>query len=112
MSLQPDATFRLQILKVVVKSSQDIGLWLGTIWGALAFAERAIGSMVKDAACGMVVARGDDAGFASAILQLRIDRALRDAMGRRARRLLDDRLSRSKALRLWQNLIGELSPPP
>lgn len=73
--------------------------------------EGEIGSNVDDAGCGMALARGDDAGFASAILQLRNDRALCDAMGRRARRLLDDRFSRSKALRLWQDLIGELAPP-
>ncbi|HUE45528.1 MAG TPA: glycosyltransferase family 4 protein [Aestuariivirgaceae bacterium] len=73
--------------------------------------EGEIGSIVEDAGCGMAVARGDDAGFASAILRLRNDGALRDAMGGRARRLLDDRFSRSNALRLWQDLIGELSPP-
>jgi colanic acid biosynthesis glycosyl transferase WcaI len=70
-----------------------------------------IGSIVHDAGCGMAVARGDDAGLAAAILRLRNDGALRDAMGGRARRLLDDRFSRSKALRLWQDLIGELIPP-
>jgi colanic acid biosynthesis glycosyl transferase WcaI len=73
--------------------------------------EGEIGSIVHDAGCGMAVARGDDAGFASAILRLRNDCGLRDAMGGRARRLLDDRFSRSRALGLWQNLIGELSPP-
>ena len=70
-----------------------------------------IGSIVRDAGCGMAVARGDDAGFASAILRLRNDCALRDAMGRRARRVLDDRFSRSRALRLWQDLIAELDDP-
>jgi glycosyltransferase involved in cell wall biosynthesis len=74
--------------------------------------EGEIGRIVKDAGCGMAVAGGDDAGFASAILRLRNDPALRDAMGRRARRLLDDRFSRSRALGQWQELIGELSPPP
>ena len=73
--------------------------------------EGEIGSIVHDAGCGMAVAGGDDAGLAAAILRLRNDRALSDAMGRRARRLLDDRFSRSKALRLWQDLIGELIPP-
>ncbi len=73
--------------------------------------EGEIGRIVNDAGCGMALARGDDAGFASAILQLRNDRALREAMGSRARRLLDDRFSRSRALRLWQDLIGELAPP-
>jgi colanic acid biosynthesis glycosyl transferase WcaI len=70
-----------------------------------------IGSIVKDAGCGLAVARGDDAGLAAAILRLRDDSALRDAMGGRARRLLEDRFSRSNALGLWQGLIGELSPP-
>ena len=73
--------------------------------------EGEIGSIVTDAGCGMALARGDDAGFASAILQLRNDPELREAMGRRARRLLDDRFSRTRALRLWQDLIGELAPP-
>jgi colanic acid biosynthesis glycosyl transferase WcaI len=71
-----------------------------------------IGSLVEDAGCGMAVARGDDAGLAAAILRLRNDPALRDAMGNRARRLLDERFSRCKALRMWQDLIGELSPVP
>jgi colanic acid biosynthesis glycosyl transferase WcaI len=70
-----------------------------------------IGSIVKDAGCGLAVARGDDAGLAAAILRLRDDSALRDAMGGRARRLLEYRFSRSNALGLWQGLIGELSPP-
>jgi colanic acid biosynthesis glycosyl transferase WcaI len=73
--------------------------------------EGEIGSIVDDAGCGMAVAGGDDAGFASAVLRLRDDCALREAMGLRARRLLDNRFRRSKALRLWQDLIGELAPP-
>jgi colanic acid biosynthesis glycosyl transferase WcaI len=73
--------------------------------------EGEIGSIVEDAGCGMAVARGDDAGLAAAILRLRNDRPLRDAMGVRARLLLDDRFSRAKALRQWQDLIGEFSPP-
>jgi colanic acid biosynthesis glycosyl transferase WcaI len=71
-----------------------------------------IGRIVKEAGCGMALARGDDAGLASAIVRLRNDPALRDAMGGRARRLLDDRFSRSTALGQWQDLIGELSQPP
>jgi glycosyltransferase involved in cell wall biosynthesis len=73
--------------------------------------EGEIGRIVEDSRCGMAVAGGDEAGFAAAILRLRNDRALRDAMGRRARRLLDHRFSRSQALRQWQELIGELAPP-
>jgi glycosyltransferase involved in cell wall biosynthesis len=68
--------------------------------------EGEIAGLLSRGHAGLAVAQGDGAGLAEAILRLRDDPVLREAMGRHARRLCDERFSRRAALAQWERILA------
>lgn len=64
-----------------------------------------IGSVIREAECGICVAQGDVRGLAEAISRLRTDPETRERMGRNARRALELRFDKSIAVAAWRSLI-------
>lgn len=67
--------------------------------------------VISEEGCGCVVAPGDAAGFAGAVLALKEDPALCKAMGERAARALRSRYSLRAAAERYAHLIRSLQPP-
>lgn len=65
-----------------------------------------IAMLLSSGPAGLAVAQGDSTGLAKAILRLRDDPGLREAMGRHARRLCDERFSRRAALQHWERILA------
>jgi len=53
--------------------------------------------------------RGDAAGFAAAVRQLRDNADSWERQGRNARRMLEDRFGQQQALPAWEALLGEVA---
>ncbi len=70
--------------------------------------EGEIGALVEREGIGVAVRQGDAAGLADQLLRLAGDRALREAMGRRARVLLCERYDKGIALKAWLGLLEGL----
>jgi glycosyltransferase involved in cell wall biosynthesis len=70
-----------------------------------------IGALLSEAEAGLAVAQGDGAGLAEAIRCLRDAPALRERMGRNARRLCEERYSRHAALAQWERLLVDAARP-
>jgi glycosyltransferase involved in cell wall biosynthesis len=68
-------------------------------------AEGEIGSIVREAQCGVCLRPGDVAGLVSAITTLRDDSASRQRMGDNARRVLDERYDKAIAVAAWRRLL-------
>lgn len=71
--------------------------------------EGEIGSIVREARCGLCVEQGDSPALAAAITTLRENPALRDEMGRNARRLLEERFDMPLAVATWRSLLDSLA---
>lgn len=65
----------------------------------------AIPRILRAAECGQAVPVGDSAGLAAAIRRLRDDAALREAWGRNARRVLEERFEKRQALQAWAEVL-------
>lgn len=65
-----------------------------------------IGKTVRSGNCGAVVRPQESAELAKVLLRLRDDEGLRLEWGRNARRLVDERFSRKKALDLWCEILS------
>jgi len=63
--------------------------------------------IIRESGCGVVVAAGDSIGLVQAILALKRDSAMRQAMGAAARELLCSRFSSNRALAAWTALLDE-----
>ena len=70
--------------------------------------EGEIGTVVREAGCGLCVGQGDVAGLVDAIRRLKEDPALCERMGRNARRVLEERFDRRVASAAWQALFRAL----
>jgi glycosyltransferase involved in cell wall biosynthesis len=64
-----------------------------------------IGSIVREAECGVCVAQGDVKGLAEAITRLRDDPSIRERMGRNARRTFELRFEKSIGVAAWRSLL-------
>lgn len=64
-----------------------------------------IGSIVREAECGLCVKQGDVDGLVTAITTLRDDWVLRDRVGRNARRLFEQRFDKPIAMMSWRTLL-------
>jgi glycosyltransferase involved in cell wall biosynthesis len=67
--------------------------------------EGEIGSIVREATCGLCVEEGDVDALVGAITTLRGDRPLRTRMGANARRAFDERYDKESAVRQWRRLL-------
>jgi glycosyltransferase involved in cell wall biosynthesis len=70
--------------------------------------EGEIGSVVREAECGMCVQQGDAEGLAQAITALRDDSALRERMGANARRVFEERYDRRITVERWRRLLRDV----
>jgi glycosyltransferase involved in cell wall biosynthesis len=70
--------------------------------------EGEIGSVVREARCGMCVRQGDAEGLARAITTLRDDSATRERMGTNARQVFDERFDRSIGVAAWRRLLDSV----
>ena len=68
-----------------------------------------IGSVVREAECGICVQQGDVEGLAQAITALRDDSALRERMGANARRVFEERYDRAIAVEEWRRLLRDVA---
>jgi colanic acid biosynthesis glycosyl transferase WcaI len=68
-----------------------------------------IARLVHQHHCGLVVEPGDDAALAAAIVCLSNDPARTAAMGRRARLMLEEKLTRRHALENWRKVLKNVS---
>jgi glycosyltransferase involved in cell wall biosynthesis len=73
--------------------------------------EGEIGTVVREAECGMCVEQGDGEGLAQAITTLRDDSALRERMGANARRVFDERFDRPTGVAAWRRLLDSIGAP-
>jgi len=71
--------------------------------------EGEIGTIVREAECGICVRQGDVAGLASAIVTLRDDPALRARMNGNARRVFESSYDKRIAVECWRRLLPEAS---
>ena len=69
-----------------------------------------IGRILRASGTGLVVAEGDGAALARAIVSLAGDRQSADEMGRRARALFDEKYDLSFAVAAWDDVIRSLKP--
>ncbi len=67
-----------------------------------------IGAVVRENDLGRVFAPGEDEALASALESLAGDRALVEAMGLRARNLLDARYAQQRQLERWREVLGSV----
>jgi len=68
-----------------------------------------IGSVVREAECGLCVGPGDAGGLATAITALRDDLPLRERMGSNARGLLEERYDKAIAVGRWRQLLQDVA---
>jgi colanic acid biosynthesis glycosyl transferase WcaI len=68
-----------------------------------------IGSVVREAACGLCVEPGDAGGLAEAVAMLRDDIPLRERMKRNARGLLEERYDKAIAVEQWRRLLRDVA---
>jgi glycosyltransferase involved in cell wall biosynthesis len=66
-----------------------------------------IGTVIREAHCGICVRQGDVAGLASAIVALRDDSALRAQWGRSARRVFEANFDKAIAVGQWRRLLDD-----
>ena len=71
--------------------------------------EGEIGSVVREAECGMCVQQSDGGGLVGAITTLRDDSALRERMGANARRVFDERYDKAIAVKEWLRLLRDVA---
>ena len=71
--------------------------------------EGEIGSIVREAECGVCLRPGDVAGLVSAITKLRDDSASRERMGDNARRVFDERYDKAIAVAAWRRLLESVT---
>ena len=71
--------------------------------------EGEIGSIVREAECGVCLRPGDVAGLVSAITKLRDDSASRERMGENARRVFDERYDKAIAVAAWRRLLESVT---
>ena len=67
-----------------------------------------IGSIVREAQCGVCVKEGDAGALARAISELRDDVRLRERMGANARRVFDERFDMPIAVGRWRRLLRDV----
>lgn len=72
--------------------------------------EGEIGRILSASGTGLVVAEGDGAALARAIVALACDRRSADEMGRKARALFDEKYDLSFAVAAWEDVIRTLKP--
>jgi len=75
---------------------------------AVTSTEGELAHIVRENACGYVIAQGDAEAMAQAIGELASDPARCAEMGRRARAMLDAHFTRAQALARWEKLIEEV----
>ena len=68
-------------------------------------AEGEIGTIVREAQCGICVEQGNPAALAAAITRLRDEPLLREQMGRNARHIFDERYAKAIAVEQWRRLL-------
>jgi glycosyltransferase involved in cell wall biosynthesis len=71
--------------------------------------EGEIGTAVREAACGLCVRPGEVAELVAAIRSLRDDRAMRERLGRNARRVFEERYDVAIAVGKWRTLLREVA---
>lgn len=71
-----------------------------------------IGTVVREAECGVCVRQGDAAGLVAAIGKLQNDQALRERMGRNARNVFEQRYDKSIAIEKWRRLLEGMAVDP
>ena len=64
-----------------------------------------IGKIVCSSNCGAALRPGDSSGLARLLLDLRDDADLRREWGANARRLIEEKCSRKRAISLWRNVL-------
>jgi glycosyltransferase involved in cell wall biosynthesis len=67
-----------------------------------------IAALLRDHACGLVIEPGNGRALAEALVLLSANPCQVMEMGRRARKMLDDRFTRKAALGAWQRLLAPL----
>jgi len=65
-----------------------------------------IGKTVRTANCGAAVRPGEASELATLLLRLKNDEGLRLEWGRNARRLIDEKFSREKAMSRWREVLS------
>lgn len=75
---------------------------------AITAADGDIASLVRQHSCGIVIAPGDASGLAKALRRLADDPAQVQAMGLRARAMLDAQFTRRHALERWRTLVEHI----
>jgi len=70
--------------------------------------EGEIGTILREADCGICVTQGDVDGMVAAIMRLRDDAQLRERMGRNARAVFDRRFDKTRAIEAWRSLLKSL----
>jgi colanic acid biosynthesis glycosyl transferase WcaI len=68
-----------------------------------------IGSVVREADCGICVKQGDVDALVGAVAALRDEPALRERMGRNARRLFEARYDKAIAVGRWRRLLDDVA---
>jgi colanic acid biosynthesis glycosyl transferase WcaI len=71
--------------------------------------EGELGEVIRSRECGFVVREGDVAGLVGAIEALLGDPALRETMGRNARRVFDERYDMGIAVLSWRRLLADVA---
>jgi len=71
-----------------------------------------IGTILREAQCGLCVKEGDVAGLVGAITALRDDAGLRERMGLNARRVLEERYDVTIAVASWRRLLRDVVGEP
>jgi glycosyltransferase involved in cell wall biosynthesis len=71
-----------------------------------------IGSIVREAQCGVCVKEGDAGALARAITNLRDDVRLRERMGANAKRVFDERFDMPIAVGRWRRLLRDVAGLP
>lgn len=69
-----------------------------------------IARILREAACGWAVGVGRGRELAAAIRKIAQEASLREAMGRNARRLLEQRYDRKRAVAAWKDVLFEAVP--
>jgi glycosyltransferase involved in cell wall biosynthesis len=70
-----------------------------------------IAKLVRASGCGQVVAPGDAEKLSATIIAMADDRAGAEAMGMRARAMLDARFSREDAITRWIGVLTDVMSP-
>lgn len=73
---------------------------------AIVSAKGELAPLIQQNKCGIIVQPGNATALAQAISNLSVNRETCEAMGARARGMLDEHFTRSKALRRWHKLLA------